>query len=138
MLIVFLYVDDLIFTSDFDIEEFKSIIKDEFEITDLGIMRYFLETKWHQSKTDIFISQSKYVHEILKILNMMNSKEAPTPVITILKLSKEDKGSKVYPTLFKRLVGSIMYLTTTRPDIMYRVSIISRFMENSKESQVRK
>jgi hypothetical protein len=127
-------VDDLIFTGDFGIEEFKSVMKDEFEMTDLGLMRYFLGIEVHQSKTGIFISQSKYAHEILKRFNMMNSKAAPTPVITGLKLSKEDKGSKVDPTLFKRLVGSLMYLTMTRPDIMYGVSLISRFMETPKES----
>jgi hypothetical protein len=74
-------------------------------------MRYFLGIEVHQSKTGIFISQSKYVHEIMKRFNMINSKASPTPVITRLKLSKEDKGSKVDPTLFKRLVGSLMYLT---------------------------
>jgi hypothetical protein len=74
------------------------------------------------------------VHEILKRFNMLNSKATPTPVITWRKLNKEDKGSKVDPTLFKRLVGSLMYLTTTRPDIMYGVSLISRFMETPKES----
>jgi hypothetical protein len=134
MLIVFLYVDDLIFTGDFGIEEFKSVMKDEFEMTDLGLMRYFLGIEVHQSKAGIFISQSKYAHEILKRFNMINSKATPTPVITGLKLSKEDEGSKVDPTLFKRLVGSLMYLTTTRPDIMYGVSLISRFMETPKES----
>ena len=109
-------------------------MKDEFEMTDLGLMRYFLEIEVHHSKTDIFISRSKYAHEILKIFNMVNSKAAPKHVVTRLKLRKEDKGSKVDPTLFKRLVGSLMYLTATRPDIMYGVSLISRFMENPKES----
>jgi hypothetical protein len=107
-------------------------MKDEFEMIDLGLMRYFLGIKVHYSKIDIFISQSKYAHEILKIFNMINSKATPTPIITRLKLSKEDKGSKVDPTLFKRLVGNLMYLTSTRPDIMYGVSLISRFMENLK------
>ena len=55
MLIVFLYVDDLIFTSNFGIEEFKSVTKDEFEMTDLGLMRYFLGIEVHQSKNGIFI-----------------------------------------------------------------------------------
>jgi hypothetical protein len=82
MLIVCLYVDDLIFTSDFCIEEFKSAVKDEFEMTDSGLMRYFMVIEVHQSKTGIFISQSKYAHEILKIFNMINSKAAPTPIIT--------------------------------------------------------
>ena len=85
-------------------------MKDEFEMTNLGLMRYFLEIEVHQSKIDIFISKSKYVHEILKIFNMVNSKETRTPVITGLKLSNEDKGSKVDPTLFKKLVGSLIYL----------------------------
>ena len=65
---------------------------------------------------------------------MSNCKTAPTPVITGLKLSKDDEGSTVDPTLFKRLVGNLMYLTTTRPDIMYGVSLISRFMESPKDS----
>ena len=65
---------------------------------------------------------------------MVNLRAAPTPVITGSQLSKEDRGSKVDPTLFKRLVGSLMYLTMTRLDIMYGVSLISRFMETPKES----
>jgi hypothetical protein len=73
MLISFLYVDDFIFTDDLSIEEFKSVIKDEFEIIDLGLMRYFLGIEVHQSKVGIIISQSKYAHEILKIFNMINS-----------------------------------------------------------------
>ena len=109
-------------------------MKDDFEITDLGIMRYFLGIEVHQCKSSIFISQSKYVHEILKRFNMINSKATPTPVITELKLRKEDEGSKVDPTLFKRLVGNLMYLITKRIDIMYGVSLISRFMETPKES----
>jgi hypothetical protein len=65
---------------------------------------------------------------------MINSKAAPTPIITRFKLSKEYEGSKVDPTLFKMMVGSLMYLKTTRHDIMYGVSLISRFMETTKES----
>ena len=60
---------------------------------------------------------------------MQNCKPAVTPMATGTKLSKYDEGSYVDPTLYKRLVGSLMYLTTTRPDIMFAVSIISRFME---------
>jgi hypothetical protein len=134
MLIVCLYVDDLIFTGDFGIEEFKLVMKDEFEITDLGLMRFFLGIQIHQSKTGMFISKSKYLHEILERFNIINSKSSPTSVIMGLKLINEDKGFKVDPTMFKRLVGSLMYLTTTRPNIMYGVNLISRFMETPKES----
>ena len=65
---------------------------------------------------------------------MSNCKTAPTPVIIGLKLSKDDEGSTIDPTLFKRLVGSLMYLTATRPDIMHGVIMISRFMESPKDS----
>ena len=65
---------------------------------------------------------------------MSNYKTCPTPVITSLKLSKDDEGSIVDPTMFKRLVGSLMYLTATRPDIVYDVSLISRFMDSPKDS----
>ena len=63
---------------------------------------------------------------------MSNCKKTPTPVITGLKLSKDDDRSTVDPTLFKRLVDGLMYLTSTRPDIMYGVSLISIFMESPK------
>ena len=65
---------------------------------------------------------------------MMNYKPAVTPIATGTKLSKEDDGSKVDPTLYKTLVGSLMYLTATRPDIMFALSLISRFMESSKNT----
>jgi hypothetical protein len=70
-------------------------------MTNLGIMRYVLGIEVHQFKTGIFISQSKYAHEILKRFNMMNSKVAPTPVITGLKLSKEYEDSRWIPHCLK-------------------------------------
>jgi hypothetical protein len=71
----------------------------------------------------------------LKRFNTINSRASPTPAITGLKLRKEDEGSKVDPTLFKRLVGSLMCMTTTRNNIMYGVRLISRLLETPKESQ---
>ena len=65
---------------------------------------------------------------------MSNCKTSPTPLIIDLKLRKDDDGSLVDPTVFKRLVGILMYLIATRPNIMYGVSLISRFMESSKDS----
>jgi hypothetical protein len=65
---------------------------------------------------------------------MINSKLSPTLAITGLKLRKQDEGSKVGPTLFQILVRNLMHLIETRLDIMYRVSLISRFMETPKES----
>ena len=75
-----------------------------------------------------------YASEVLKMFNMSNCKTSPIPIITGSKLSKDNEGSTVDPTLFKRLVGSLMCLTGTRPDIMYGVSLISRFMDSQRYS----
>lgn len=83
---------------------------------------------------DIFISQERYSNDILKRLRMYVSKPTPKPIAIGLKLRKEDCNNSVFPTRYKSLVRSLMYLTITRPDIMHAVSPISRFMENLKDT----
>eukprot|EP00253_Pinus_taeda_P028643 PITA_28643 len=136
ILIVILYVHDLIFTGsdDFLIADFKQVMKNEFEMTNLGLLRYFLGIEVKQTKNGIFISQVKHVADILERFKMQNNKPAPTPSVMGLKLSKEDYSSNVNSTLYKSMIGNLMYLTTTRPDIMYAVSLVSRFMETPKET----
>ena len=109
-------------------------MKKEFQRIDLGLMKYFLGIEVSQTDDVFFICQAKYENDVLKRFKMLNCKPTSTPVATWLKLSKEDKGTKVDPSLFKRLVGNLMYMTTTRPDIMYAVSLISRFMETPMDS----
>eukprot|EP00253_Pinus_taeda_P019337 PITA_19337 len=106
ILIVVLYVDDVIFT---------------------GI-------EVDQNENGIFISQEKYVNEVLERFNMQENKATITPTVMGLKFSKEDGSKDFDPSLYKSTVGSLMYLTTTRPDIMFVVSLISRFMERPKEA----
>ena len=132
ILIVCLYVDAKVFTCDFELDEFKATMMKEFEMKNLGLMKYFLGIEIEQSKKGICICQNKYAKDFLKRFRMENCKPVPTPVAIGTKLSKDDEGSDVNPTLFKRLVGSPMYLTTTRLDIMQGVSLISRFMETTK------
>eukprot|EP00253_Pinus_taeda_P031676 PITA_31676 len=134
ILIVVLYVDDVIFTGNDDhlIENFKTVMKEEFEMTDMGLLRYFLGIEVDQNENGIFITQAKYVNEVLERFNMQDSKAAITPIVMGLKLSKEDSSKVFDPSLYKSIVGSLMYLTATRPDIMFAVSLISRFMERPK------
>eukprot|EP00253_Pinus_taeda_P004978 PITA_04978 len=136
LLIVVLYVDDVIFTGNdvFLIENFKTIMKEEFEMTYMGLLRYFLGIEVDQNENGIFISQAKYVNEVLGRFNMQECKAAITPTVMGLKLSKEDSSKDFDPSLYKSIVGSLMYLTATRPDIMFVVSLISRFMERRKEA----
>ena len=98
------------------------------------MMKYFLVIEVTESKDGIFISQTKFANDVLNIFRMMNCKPAVTPIATGTKLSKEDDGSKVDPTLYTRLVRSLMYLIATRPNIMFAVSLISRFMESPKNT----
>jgi len=138
LLIVVLYVDDLIFMgcNDAIVENFKEEMKKEFEMTDLGLLRFFLRIEVQQLEHGIFISQSKYVENILKRFKMESCKPTPTLVSMGIKLRKEDCTKSVNPTLYKSIVGSLMYLMATRLDIMYAMSLISRFMENPKATHL--
>ena len=131
ILLVCLYVDDLIFTGNNPrmFEDFKKAMAREFEMTDIGLMSYYLGIEVKQSKEGIFISQEGYAKEVLKRFNMANCKPISTPVECGAKLSKVDEREKVDPTYFKSLVGSLRYLTCTRPDILFGVGLVSRFME---------
>ena len=112
---------------------FKKSMMDEFEMSDLGKMHYFLCFEVVQSDDGIFVSQKKYMREILNGFKMKNCNSADTAVEFGLKLNKAGRGAKVDNTLYKQIVGNFMYLTATRPDIMYGVSLISRYMESLAE-----
>ena len=116
------------------IADFKEFVKSEFEMNDFGLLSCFLGIEVKQTENDIFISQEKYVEDILERFKIYNRKPAPTPTIMGLKLSKEDYSSNVNPTLYKSMIVSLMYLTATRLDIMYAISLVSRFMETPKET----
>eukprot|EP00253_Pinus_taeda_P033015 PITA_33015 len=119
---------------DYRIKNVKSVMKEEFEMTDMGLLRYFLGIEVDQNENGILISQVRYVNEVLGRFNMQECKAMITPMVMGLKLSKEDNSKDFDPSLYKSIVGSLMYLTAIRPDIMFAVSLISRFMERPKEA----
>jgi hypothetical protein len=131
-MVISLYVDDLVFTGN-DLEmlhEFKLSMMKEFEMTDMGELHHFLGIEVTQSNKGVFISQESYAKEILKKFNMADCNPVSTPCITGLKLSKVGEGKLVNSTMYRSLVGNLMYLTATRPDLAYAISLVSRFMEN--------
>ena len=109
---------------------FKKEMMKEFEMTDIGLMSYYLSIEVKQGKKGILITQESYVKEVLKKFKMDDSNPVGTPMECGIKLSKHEEGERVDPTLFKSLVGSLRYLTCTRPDILYAVGVVSCFMEN--------
>lgn len=96
-------------------------------------MTYFLELEITQGKDEFFIFQKKYSKEILKKLKLENCKEISAPMNHKEKLSRDDGAEKVEETYFRSFIGCLMYLTTTRPDILYVVSVLSRFMHCPSE-----
>ena len=135
-LILCLYVDDLIYTGNNSqmMEEFKKAMMQKYEMTDLGLMRYFLGMQVKQRPRQIFISQEKYVDDLLKKFNMQDCKPLATPMAMNKKLSKDDGQNKVDATVYRSLVGSLIYLTNSRLDIVHAVSIVSRFMSNPSKA----
>jgi hypothetical protein len=131
-------VDDLIFTGNDSIlfQKFKSSMMKTFDMTDLGKMRYFFGIEVIQNDQGIFMCQEKYAKEILERFNMEKSNYVCSPIVTGTKLSKNDKSDEVDPTQFKQMVGSLMYLTATRPDLMFAVNLIARFMEHPVETHL--
>ncbi|KAL9429389.1 hypothetical protein AB3S75_031241 [Citrus x aurantiifolia] len=138
ILIVSLYVDDLIFTGNDEImfAEFKSSMLKEFDMTDLGRMRYFLGIEVLQTSDGIYMYQRKYALEVLRKFKMENCNLVYNPIVPGCRLFKDENGVQVDETLYKQMVGCLMYLTATRPDLMYAVSLVSRYMSKPTELHI--
>ena len=129
MLIASVYVDDLIYTGDDEgmMSSFKCSMMQVFEMTDLGKMKFFLGIEVSQQSDGIFICQKKYALEILKRFGMIENREVSSLIVPGSKLNKDADGVTVDESFYKQ-IGSLMYLTSTRPDLVYSVSLISRYM----------
>lgn len=138
IVIVSIYVDDLIYTGNNQemCRDFKNSMMQEFDMTDLGRMKYFLGVEINQEKAGISMYQQKYAKEVLDRFNMWEFNGVKNPIVPGTVVTKVGMGDKVNDTMYKRLVGSLMYLTVTRPDLMYAVSFISRFMADPREEHL--
>jgi hypothetical protein len=127
--ILLIYVDDLFLTGEDNlITNCKKKLIAEFEMKDLGPMHYFLGLEVWQSPKKIFLNQGKYAVEILKRFDMLECKAMNTPMETNLKLLVDTSSELVDATLYRQIIGSLMYLTNTRPDICFAVNTLSRYL----------
>ncbi|GJX06710.1 retrovirus-related pol polyprotein from transposon TNT 1-94 [Tanacetum coccineum] len=125
-----IYVDDMVITGN-DEEEIKRLkegLFTEFEMKDLGNLKYFLGIEVLRSPKGIFICQKKYILDLLAEIGMINCKPADTPMMVNQKLFMEKKAKLADKNMYQRLVGKLIYLSHTRPDIAYDVRVVSRFM----------
>lgn len=136
-LVVLIYVDDLIITgtNNAEISKLKFFLSKTFAIKDLGALKYFLGIEIASSRKGLFLNQRKYVLDLLQETGMLGAKPTESPVNSKEKLSLDgellsDVGQ------YQRLVGKLIYLTITRPDITYAVSLVSQFMHAPRTSHL--
>jgi hypothetical protein len=135
-LILVLYVDDLFLTGEeHQIAQCKRELNSKFEMKDLGPMHYFLGLEVRQKQDEIFLSQGKYTVDVLRRFEMMDGKSMATPMVTNLKKLHDSASSSnlVDPTMYRQLIGCLMYLMHTRPDICFGMSTLSQFMSEMRQ-----
>ncbi|XP_057990694.1 uncharacterized mitochondrial protein AtMg00810-like [Hevea brasiliensis] len=137
-LVVSIYVDDMLVTgSKIElIQKFKYEMEKVFEMTDLGVMKYFLGMEVMQPNDGFFICQQKYMSDILHRFKMQDCKPVSTPISTGLKLGKDENAEKVDESIYRSLIGCLLYLTASKPNILFAVSLLSRFMYSTKETHL--
>jgi hypothetical protein len=130
-LLIGVYVDDLIITgsSKGAVESFKDEMKTKFEMSDLGLLSFYLGIEVQQHAEGISLCQAHYASRILQLGGMEGCNSAHTPMEERLRLSRESTAEEVDATEYRRIVGSLRYLVHTRPDLAFAVGFVSRFME---------
>ncbi|GJQ94955.1 putative ribonuclease H-like domain-containing protein [Tanacetum coccineum] len=138
IMLVQVYVDDIIFGSTRKswCDEFEALMKGKFQMSSMGELIFFLGLQVKQKTDGIFISQDKYVADMLKKFDLTSVKTAITPMETKMALTKDEEADEVDVHLYRSMIGSLMYLTASRPDIMFAVCACSRFQVTPKTSHL--
>ena len=128
--ILLLYVDDMIITGDDmqGIQDLKHFLGCQFEMKDLGPLNYFLSLEVSSSADGYYLTQAKYTSDLISRASITDSKIVDTSIEYNCRLNSHDGESLSDTTLYRQLVGSLIYLTVTRPDISYAVHVVSQFM----------
>nr|GEV88722.1 putative ribonuclease H-like domain-containing protein [Tanacetum cinerariifolium] len=131
---VYIYVDDIIFgaTNKDLCKSLEKLMKDKFQMSSMGELIFFLGLQVKQKKDGIFINQDKYVAEVLRKFGLTKGKSASTPIDTEKPLLKDSDDEDVDVHTYMSMIGSLMYLTSSRPDIMFA----SEQKKNKKEAVV--
>nr|GEV14208.1 putative ribonuclease H-like domain-containing protein [Tanacetum cinerariifolium] len=138
ILLVQIYVDDIVFgsTNKNLCKSIEKLMKDKFKMSSMGELTFFLGLRVKQKKYGILISQDKYVAKILRKFELTEGKSASTPIDTKKPLLKDLDGEDVDVHTYRSMIGSLMYLTSSRPDIMFAVCACSRFHVTPKASHL--
>lgn len=135
VVVVVVYVDDLIITGDDldGINQVKQNLSIRFHMKDLGRLSHFLGLELHYEEGGFILHQERYCINLLKKFGMLACKPIETPMENTVKLCV-DKGKELEdPTMYRQIIGSLIYLTLTRPDISFEVGVLSRYMQNPRK-----
>jgi hypothetical protein len=137
-LVIGVYVDDIMITGarDEDIKKFKSEMAQVFNMSDLGLLHYYLGIEVKQGAPNIALSQSTYALKIVERFGLKDCNPSQVPMEPCLKLSKESTRPTVDQTMSRSIVGSLRYLVNTRPDLSFAVGYVSRFLEKPCEDHL--
>jgi len=138
ILVVQIYVDDIIFgsTNASLCKKFSKLMQNDFEMSMMGKLKFFLRIQVNQSKDEVYIHQTKYTKELLKKFKLDDCRGTNTPMHATCTLSKEDTGSKVYQKLYRGMIGSLENLIASRPNILFSVCLCARFQSDPRESHL--
>ncbi|KAL0551748.1 hypothetical protein IC582_010837 [Cucumis melo] len=136
LIVAHIYVDDIIF-GEFPkalVDNFINIMKSDFEMSMVGELSCFLGLQIKQRSEGIFISQEKYAKNVVKKFGLDQCQHKRTPAATHVKVTKDVNGIVVDHKLYRSMVGSLLYLTASRPDIAYAIGICARFQSDPRSS----
>ncbi|KAJ9535421.1 hypothetical protein OSB04_un001464 [Centaurea solstitialis] len=138
LLLVQIYVDDIIFgaTKEEMCKEFEDLMHKRFKMSSMGELTFFLGLQVKQKNDGLLINQSKYVKVMLTKFGFLDAKSASTPMETHKQLTADVEGEEVDVHQYRSMIGSLMYLTASRPDIMFAVCVCARFQVRPKESHL--
>jgi hypothetical protein len=135
ILIVQVYVDDIVFggSSNSLVARFAEDMRREYEMSMMGELQFFLGLQINQSKEGTFVHQAKYTKDIVRKFKMEDSKAMTTPLSTTTALDADEEGEHVVQE-YRSMIGSLHYLTATRPDIQFSVCLCTRFQASPRTS----
>ncbi|GAA0167278.1 transmembrane signal receptor [Lithospermum erythrorhizon] len=133
-----IYVDNIVFggVSEQLVKQFVQQMEGEFEMSMVGELKYFLGIQINQTKESIFITQSKYGKNLVKRFGLETASSKRTPLATHVKITKDEGGVSVDVSKYQSMIGSLLYLTASRPDISHSVGVCARFQADPKESHL--
>jgi hypothetical protein len=135
-LLVQIYVDDIIFcgSSHTLVSRFQEMMESEFQMSMMGKLTFFLGIQVKQTKQGTFVHQAKYTKDLMKKFNMAELKPVSTPMSSTASLGPDEDGKAVDQREYKSMIGSLLYLTVTRPDIQFTVGLCTCFQSSPRSS----